>query len=606
MLPPLRRNAIVHRTAFATAARRYVFWIVAIAASLAAGAPALASDAKVEHDARALQKSAVEEDYLNMNYAGAIRKLETALNRCGSDKCGGTVKATLLRDLGAMQILGGSADEGKANFARALQLDSSIDLDPAYKNPMLDGVWNDAKKKPKESSAGAVASGDFSHTPPAEALVRTPLPIYVEYPAGDPLGRVLVKYKGADMADWKTAELKKLGDGYGGLIPCKDVAQGTMQYFIQGFDPRNDPVAMSGSRTAPFTVEVTPQISGPPPSLPGRPPPSPCGEAEAAPSATPDCPPDFPGCNAPKKEVGAQCVKDEECSSGSCADAKCVDKKSEGQDCESDGECSSGSCSDGKCSDKKGSGAYCERDDECASDQCEDSKCAGGSGGAGFHRFWLGIAVAGDFYVMPGATNACKLNSAGTKTLNTAGYNCVDPSASTNFPADQTTNNSIAAGTVQSGLAFGNVRLLASADYALTKNALVGVRGGYVLRTDPAKGTPGAAFAPVHLEARVTYLFGRDALVAQTLSPMVLGGVGLGEFDASIPVSVGFSNMTASRSEDAWVTAGPFFVEAGGGARLKLGAGAAATGALKIECAFGGTTGVLFGFAPELGVQLGF
>lgn len=604
--PPEERD--VHRTAMAAAARLLLSWTLLIAAGVIS-APALAADARIERDARALQKAAIEEDSLNMNYAVAVRKLQVAVGKCGSDKCSTSLKATLLRDLGAMQVLNGSVDEGKATFSQALQLDPSIELDPAYKSTALDGVWNEAKRKGRGASAPAEAaptSGDFSHTPPTEALVRTPLAIYVEYPAGDSLGRVLVKYKGAGMTDWKSVDLKKVGDGYGGLIPCKDVTQGSLQYFIQGFDPKNQPVAMSGSRTAPFTVEVSPQISGPVPSLPGRAPPSQCGDNEAAPapSPTPDCPPDFPGCKAPKKDLGEGCAKDEECGSESCVDQKCAAKKTKGEDCESDSECSSGTCADGKCSDKKGSGAYCERDDECASDQCEDSKCGSGTT-ADFHRWWIGVAAAGDFFVMPGASNVCKLNGMGNQTLNSAGYNCVDPSDGDNFPPNSAINGNIVAGNVQSGVAFGNVRLLASVDYALSKNLLVGLRGGYVLRTDPAKGEPRAAFAPVHLEARLTYLFGRDALVHQTFSPMVLVGAGVGEFDAYIPVNVALMNPTTLQAENAWLTAGPVFVALGAGARLKLGSNVAVTGAVKVESAFGGTAGKLFGFAPELGVLFG-
>ncbi len=207
---------------------------------------------------------------------------------------------------------------------------------------------------------------------------------------------------------------------------------------------------------------------------------------------------------------------------------------------------------------------------------------------------------------MPGATNVCKLNGGGNHTLNSAGYNCVDPSDGDNFPPNSATNTNIVAGDVQSGVAFGNVRLLASVDYALSKNLLVGLRGGYVLRTDPAKAEPRAAFAPIHLEARLTYLFGRDALVRQTFSPMVLVAAGLGEFDAYIPVNVALTNPTTLQAENAWLTAGPYFLALGAGARLKIGSNVAATGAVKIETAFGGgTAGKLFGFAPELGVLFG-
>ena len=73
-----------------------------------------------------------------------------------------------------MQILAGNDDEGKASFAQAIAIDSSLDLDPAYKNPQLEGVWNDVKKKGpppdggggrRPSTAGPQPSGDFAHTP---------------------------------------------------------------------------------------------------------------------------------------------------------------------------------------------------------------------------------------------------------------------------------------------------------------------------------------------------------------------------------------------------------------------------------------------------------
>ena len=70
---------------------------------------------------------------------------------------------------------------------------------------------------------------------------HTPLPIYAEYSGSEELTRVIVKYKGAGMGDWKTLELKKSDSGYGGLIPCKDVDAGDDEYFIQGFDAAGRP-----------------------------------------------------------------------------------------------------------------------------------------------------------------------------------------------------------------------------------------------------------------------------------------------------------------------------------------------------------------------------
>lgn len=626
----------MHGIRSAQVIRTFAPWLVAVVACLTA-VTAVAADPRVERDVRALQKGAIEQDNLNMNYAAAVRKLTAAVNKCGAARCSPPLKAAVLRDLGAMQALSGRVEDGKASFARALQVDPSLDLDPAYTNPMLQGVWNDVKRNvaggggPAPAAAPAATpatpppqGGDFAHTPPSEALVRTPLAIYVEYPGSDTLGRVIVKYKAAGMNDWKAVDLRKIGDGYGGLIPCKDVTQGTMQYYIQGFDPHDQPLAMSGSRTAPFTVEVTAQISGAEPSLPGRPPPEQCGGGgdEGAASSgggggSTDCPPDFPGCKAPKKEVGRKCSKDDECATGLCYDDRCSEKKQGGEECDSDVVCASGSCKDDKCSDKKGVGDYCEKDDECATNRCEDSKCRGGPA-AQFHRIWIGLGLQADLYVMPSGPNACKLVSTGTgtKALNSAGYRCVDPPpANTNFPIttdNGVLNSQIAGGDVQSGVAFGNLRILGSVDYALNPNVLLGLHGGYVLFTDPATGKPGAAFAPVHLEARLTYVFGQNALASPTVvSPLIMLGLGAGEFDAFVPVTVGFNPPQGSttalppRPEHAWLTAGPAFLAGGAGLRLKFGPSLAAIGALKLEGAFGGTAGFLFGIAPEISFQFG-
>jgi hypothetical protein len=622
---------------------RLVSWLVVFVAVVAA-VPA-AADPRTERDARALQKKAIEEDNLNVNYAAAVKKLQTAVNRCGNDRCNPQLKASLYRDLGAMQLLSGNVDAGKASFAQAIRLDPTLDLDPSYKNPMLDGVWTDVKSHaggaPPAAAAGggaapaagggggaAPAGGDFSHTPPSEALVRTPLAIYVEYNGGDQLARVIAKYKVGNT--WKTLELKKFGDGFGANIPCKDVTQGTVQYYIQGFDAQNQPIAMSGSRTAPFTVELKTELLGAEPSLPGRPPPAQCKDK----SQETECPPDFPGCKANKKDIGDDCEKNDQCSSGSCTAGKCAEaeKKSGGQSCEGDDECASGACSDGKCSDKKGSGEFCENDNQCVSGSCEDSKCTTPKGEARMNRFWVGLGTQLDIFVMPAATDACIVDPNSGKIL--TAYQCVDPSSGAhqnfNFPGSTANNQAIVKGNrdgVGGGVAVGNLRLMLSFDYALNKNMLLGARAGYVLFTDSATGTPGRAFAPFHAEVRYTYLVGpSNPLTQGAASLMIFGALGVGEFDAFVPVTV-VSNITGSTplscsgqsnqvntnsqtigacTENAWTTAGPVFAALGTGVRFRLGNFVALPIGVKLEGAFGGSAGFLFGIAPEAYLQFGF
>jgi hypothetical protein len=222
----------------------------------------------------------------------------------------------------------------------------------------------------------------------------------------------------------------------------------------------------------------------------------------------------------------------------------------------------------------------------------------------------VGLALSLDLYVMPGATNVCSKTQG---SINSAGYGCIDPSKGTSFP-DQNFNNAIIQGRsdqVEGGFVHGPFTIMLTFDYALNQNMLIGARAGYEALTIPT----GSAFAPLHLEARFTYLFGKDALTAK-IAPMAFVGLGAGEFDAFVPVNVFLDGSKLNPSpgpgtigpgkENAWLTAGPVFATAGGGARFMLTKKIAATGALKLQGAFGGSASFLFGIVPELGIQLGF
>jgi hypothetical protein len=602
------------RLSWRTSPVRLLLRLVVVGLVLAVPARALAADPKVEKEAQALQQKAIQEDNLNVNYAGAIKKLQSAIAKCDGDKCNSSLKASLLRDLGAMQILNGAVDDGKASFGQAIGMDGSIELDPAYKNPQLEGIWAEVKKSGGGGGgaplkAGPQPTGDFVHSPPTEALVRTPLPVYVEYSGNEELARVTVKYKGYGMPDWKTIELKKGDSGYGALIPCKDVTQGMMQYYVQGFNGQNDSVAASGTKSKPFTVPVNAQISGPAPSLPGEEPPAQCQDSG-------ECPPDFPGCGAKKKAGGEDCTKDEDCDSNSCQDDKCVDKKGTGDDCAKDDECNSGTCTSGKCAGKKAEGEECDADEDCDSDKCSEGKCTASSSSSGKPpRLWIGVGAQADIYFLPGANDVCIVDPNSGNPTNSAGYSCVDPSSGNAFPAEgvkslnlsgRATNSDIIQGShdqVVGGTKLGNIRIFLSLDYALSQNVLVGIRAGYVLGTDP--NSP--PFPPIHLEARLTYLIGKDAVSKPGIAPMLFAGVGAGEFDAYVPVQVDLNagSPPPHSTENAWLTGGPVFFSVGGGARALISRKVAFTAGLKFEGAIGGAAGFLPGIAPELGLQFG-
>jgi hypothetical protein len=130
----------------------------------------------------------------------------------------------------------------------------------------------------KPTAAGAQPSGDFTHAPAAEGQANTPIPIYVEYAGGEQVTRVIVKYKGAQMEDWRRLDLKRLGVGWGGLISCGDVVPGPMRYWVQGFDEGGDAVATSGDPKDPFIVPIVDELTGDAPHLPGGRPPRTCSK----------------------------------------------------------------------------------------------------------------------------------------------------------------------------------------------------------------------------------------------------------------------------------------------------------------------------------------
>jgi hypothetical protein len=546
---------------------------------------ASAQNAKVEATAKALQKKAMDEDYLATEFVKGQDKLDKAIAACGADKCSANLRAQLKRDIGVIQI-GGQLDKEKGigNFVEAIKLDPAIALDPDLRTKDLDAAWAEAKKragggapaKPPPATPGGQPTGDFVHEPVGEQQVRTPIPIYVEYSGEEALVKVIVRYKGFGMTDWKPLDLKKSGEkGWAGLLPCADVQQGTTQYYVQGFNAANDPVAVGGDRNNAYKVKVQTEKVADPPHLPGQPAPTQCAD-------TGDCPPNFPGCKKPIGPVEAT---------------------------------------------GKDGGEFCEEDTECKSKECKASKCTEPKKEGGkAPKIWVGLSVGLDFQFVPSADDVCKLNpSNGPNPLiptNGSNYYCVNSDGS-DYPYRPTDNadakanprggenNNLVQGVsdkVSGGGAFGNIRLMLSADYAINMNILIGVRLGYVVNTYPgqAAGVDGKSFPPIHAELRGTYLIGEDALT-KSFAPYGMLGAGISTFESSVKVMVveqATGGPKVAKDVDAWHLAGPAFITFGGGARVGLGARAALMAGLRVNLAFGNDFAPSVG--PEVGVVFGF
>jgi hypothetical protein len=574
---------------------RLIVLVSVLLASLASR-QAFGQESTLEAQARALQKSAMEDDYLNVDLEKAIEKLNQAISECGADRCGGNLRALLRRDLAVVYSTANKRAEAVAMMSNALKIYGSIELDPNFKTREISVIFAEAKKQGGAGSAAAptavaVPSGappaDFTHTPAPEQVVRTPLPIYVEYGGSEAIAKVIVRYKGYGMTEFKTIELKKLVPGWGANLPCLDVQQGALQYYIQGFDANNNPVAEGGDRVHPYTVPIKKQISGSPPHLPAEAPLVQCAEAG-------DCPPDFPGCK----------------SAGGAGDSG---KRGAGEDCGDDSECRSGACKDAKCT--------ASNDDE-------------GETKPRLRRFWVGLDVSLDFDLLSFASNACALNS-GAMPAN--GYYCTNGDGN-NYPARPVDpgvkgtplllqNSALVPNredTVHSGMSPGNLRFMASFDYALNYNLMIGARVGYAALGYPgsAAGNDGKGFPPIHLEGRLTYVFGQYALAKAGVAPVGFVAAGAATFSSEVGVpilecdgsmgapvalvagSCPVGAKEAAKSVSAWKVGGPGFIALGGGLRYAFSSAVAAELGVKLTAAFG--NGFLFVPTPELGVQIGF
>ena len=517
--------------------------VAALVAACSFASPALAADRRVEAAAKQALKKAAD-DYLGTDYAAGAARLQRALRACGAGKCTGATRALLLRDLGTMQFRSGDVGVARKTWAEALKLQPDLALNADYDTADVHAAWDEARGA-GESDGGPQPTGDFAHSPAPEQKANTPLPIYVEYSATETaVARVVVKYKGSAAGDWQRVDLKRVGGGWGGVIPCGDLARGTVRYWIQGFDEGGDPVASSGDPKHPYSVPIRDEIAGEAPHLPGKPAPKTCGEDA-------DCPPGTPGCAA-------------------------EEKSSHGGD------------------------------DETPAEKPT-------AGGKSYARIWVGVsAELPEILQMPAGNALCKLTSAALPA-NSAGAYCTNPDGS-DFPtrASPDQNNHLTdptqAGHTDGGLQLGDVRVMASFDYALSASILVGARLGYVFNayTGDAAVKNGKAFGPkIHAEARATYLFGDAPLAHTGFAPMLFLGTGLSEFDGHATSVVTLDNVAGQQPVNIWVTDGPFFVALGAGVRYQFSLRAAFTAAARANAVVGGN-GFMMTYGPEVGVLYGF
>lgn len=302
-----------------------------LAASLLLG-PAEARAQSNPQELTELNRSAMDA-YNNLDIETAKSTLENAVKTAERNGVGGSALARAYLNLGVVYV-GGFGDNGRGMdfFVKALRLDRGIQLDPIVSTPDIQQVFSLAQRKagtgggspsptrrplPAVSDAAAPAEGNLDHVPAIEQLTQTAVPVYVEVPPDLEVSKMRIFYRSLGMREPKSADMEQMGDGWGYLIPCTDVFEPNVEYFVMALDDDDEQVGNAGSPQNPVSVAVVAERSQPAPSLPGQIPPAQC-------TGGGECPPGMPGCGA-GGGLGDTCRTNSDCGQGlMCADNFCA------------------------------------------------------------------------------------------------------------------------------------------------------------------------------------------------------------------------------------------------------------------------------------------
>ncbi|MDC0745479.1 hypothetical protein [Polyangium mundeleinium] len=172
---------------------------------------------------------------------------------------------------------------------------------------------------------------------------------------------------------------------------------------------------------------------------------------------------------------------------------------------------------------------------------------------------WVTLGLQQDFLGLSGTTGTC---SGGNEYTCFSGDDYYEA-----IPYDKS------GGELAGGLAAATTRIFVGYERVFGRNITAGLRAGFVFRGGP-QAPGGAAFVPIHAEARAAYWFGADPFASAGFRPFLTLGGGLAQVDASVKVTVYNTEQDFLADKrlvlDAWKKSGLVFIAAGGGAMYAI------------------------------------
>lgn len=467
---------------------RFGLFAVAAAACLFLALPAAA--APKDAQAEKAYSAAMNVDYLDSNFDAAQSKLDKAIDACGDSGCAPKVKAKLYMGKGI--ILGGGKhknDEAKAAFVEGLKLDSSATPDPDYMTSDLKTAFEDAQKIAKKggSTPGPSSDGPLTSNEPTEQVVNTPIPIHValDEETAKKVATMSLSYVPSNESTSRRQKMEKAGKAFRGTIPCSATAKkGQVQYWIIAKDKSDGVVGTLGSEDEPLIVEIKAKLEGDPPSWPGFSPPDKCEGTGPSPE------------DLRAKSSLRQCVDTSDCPSNE------------------------------KCSNNE-----CLLQGNKIGDDTSSSPTPDPGTGAKKHRHWISVTAMPDLDVVSGDAVCTQATQADEH------FACLRQpgvGGSADYTVYRGTPTAGKGNNINSGIGFGQMRLMLGYDGVIADNFSLGLRVGYAFL-----GTSSPAnYIPAHVEGRAQYAFGSTAYTTAVARPWLELFGGFGQFDSAVDVQV--------------------------------------------------------------------
>src|SRR5262249_42535204 len=150
-------------------------------------------------------------------------------------------------------------DNALLEFIAALQIDTSLKLDPAYRSPALQKTFDQARATVTGVPTAPVAAEDraLKHVPVEEAQGGQPIAINAKVGADVPPTQMLLVFRPSGADGFMQVAMKSAnGVDYQGTIPDGATRGPTVHYYIEARGANGKVIAAAGNAETPNIISI--------------------------------------------------------------------------------------------------------------------------------------------------------------------------------------------------------------------------------------------------------------------------------------------------------------------------------------------------------------